>query len=80
VILKIMNLPDFSKLRSSSFEILFSVLLCLCCFGQSAHEQGAAQDPAGQWAAIDSGRIADWAAQLPVGEAKREGIIGAAIV
>jgi hypothetical protein len=75
-----MNLPDFSKLRSRSFEILFCVILCLCCFGQPAHEQGAGLDSPRQWAAIDSGRIADWAAQLPVGEAKREGIIGSAIV
>jgi len=75
-----MHLPDFSKLRNGLSYIFSSILLCLCCLGQPAYEQRAGPDPDRQWAAINPGRIADWASQLPVGEAKREGIIGSAIV
>jgi hypothetical protein len=75
-----MNLPDFSKLPSRSLEILSGILLCLCCLGQPAHEQRAGAEPVHELAAINPGRIADWASQLPVGEAKREGIIGTAFV
>jgi hypothetical protein len=63
--------------------LLFSgILVCLGC--QTPFERPQDITPAlevGQWGVIESGgRIADWAAQLPVGEAKREGIIGVAIV
>jgi hypothetical protein len=79
VILKIMNyLPNFSKLRTYSSFIF--ILLCLWCFGQPVYGPGAGRGSVREWAAIDPGRVADWASQLPVGEAKREGIIGSAIV
>jgi hypothetical protein len=74
-----MNPPDFSKLRSGSLDILSIVFLCLGCLGLPSHPTPPEHDSV-QLAAIDQGRIANWASQLPIGEAKREGIIGSAIV
>jgi hypothetical protein len=72
---------DFSRWRNRSALISFVTLICLGCLVQSDRPQGLARDlEVDQWAAIDSGRVADWAAQLPVGEAKREGIVGFVIV
>ena len=75
------HLSDFSRLRSRSSHILSGTLVCFCCFAQFERPKSVAHDwEVCDWAAVDQGRIADWAAQLPVGEAKREGIVGFAIV
>jgi hypothetical protein len=72
---------DFSGFRNRSASISLGALICLGCLAELDRPQGVARDlEVGQWAAADSGRLADWAAQLPVGEAKREGIVGFAIV
>jgi hypothetical protein len=73
------NLPDFSKLQSRSLDVFCGVFICLCCLGLPAHGQVPRPNLALQWATYDSDRIADWAAQLPAGEAQREGILGAVI-
>jgi hypothetical protein len=81
------NPPDFSELPSRSFEVSSGVIICVCCLGLclglAAHRQMPRSHFAPQWGALESDRladrIADWAAQLPMGEAQREGIIGYAI-
>jgi hypothetical protein len=72
-------LPDFSKLQSRSFKILSGVIICLCCLGLPPREQPPGRDLAIHSATYNSDRIDDWAAQLPAGEAQREGILGYAI-
>jgi hypothetical protein len=76
--------PDFSKLQSRVFDVFSCVIICLCCLGLWAHGQVSQSDLTLQRVALDSDRhadrIADWAAQLPLGEALREGIVGFAIV
>jgi hypothetical protein len=76
--------PGFSKLRSRLVDVLPCVVICLCCLGLWPHGQVSQSDLTLQRVALDSDRhadrIADWAAQLPLGEALREGIVGYAIV
>lgn len=79
-----MNYPaDFSKVRSRLSYALSCVIICLCCLGLWAHGQVPRSDLTLQRVALDcdrhADRIADWAAQLPLGEALREGIVGYAI-
>jgi hypothetical protein len=71
-------LPDFSKLLRPSFVVLCGIFIC--SLGLPAHGQAPGRDLAIRWGTFESDRIADWAAQLPAGEAQREGIIGSAIV
>lgn len=75
------HLFEFSRVRGRSSHFFAATLVSMFCLTQSQCPQGMTLDLEGpDWAAFDKGRIADWAAQLPVGEAKREGIVGFAIV
>lgn len=75
------HLFDFSRVRGRSSHLFAATLVSVFCLTQTECPQGPILDREGHdWAAFDKGRVADWAAQLPVGEAKREGIVGFAIV
>jgi hypothetical protein len=78
---RIGHLFDFLRVWGTSTLIFSGALACFCCLTQFERPRVVAHDfKVCQWGVIESGRMADWAAQLPVGEARREGIIGVAIV
>jgi hypothetical protein len=75
------HLFDFARLRNCSALLLSGTLVCLGCLTQFEHPQVVAKDlKVCKWGVIESGRLADWSAQLPAGEGRREGIIGFAVV
>jgi hypothetical protein len=76
-----MELSKNSAPSRRGLRLFSAALVCLGCLTQFERPQSAAPElEVTQWGVIESGRMADWAKQLPVGEAKREGIIGIAIV
>jgi hypothetical protein len=76
-------LPDFSRLQSRLLNVVSCIAISVCCLWVSVHGHAPRSGLTPQWGALDcdrhADRIADWAAQLPLGEALREGIVGFAI-